>query len=403
MATLSSIVSLGKASARTLLRLGPRPAVVHLLRRVVTGSLPPSIRWPRDRAALALEWLCRAHDQHQRRAVPAVFSLTDGWGPRYLETTGYIARTFLDQAPAFPGLGLRRRAISMLLHEVEMQHETGGVSERADSGPIIFNTGQVLLGWNRYLTEKADERILGAARRAAAFLVANQDENGAWTRFEHAGPRTYHSRVSWPLLEYALAQDDEQALDAARRNIGWVLAQQERNGWFRWARFGDDPSVLHFMAYTYRGLLESHRLLSAAGEDHEDILDHVLGALKPLRQASEENWVKGLVGLAPDFWGPEWEVLGGASCLTGNCQLANACFIVADVTGDAAWAEFGRSLVAGTALVQEWCPEIPDVHGAVPGSFPQYKGYCSWRFPNWAGKFFVDAIQNPHFLKGDPS
>jgi hypothetical protein len=34
----------------------------------------------------------------------------------------------------------------------------------------------------------------------------------------------------------------------------------------------------------------------------------------------------------------------------------------------------------------------PDIRGAISGSLPIWGGYGSFAFPNWAGKFFADAL-----------
>ena len=61
------------------------------------------------------------------------------------------------------------------------------------------------------------------------------------------------------MLRWARRNGDEPAEDAARRQLDWVVSRQRANGWFDECFFkpGMTPST-HGIAYTLRGLLESH-------------------------------------------------------------------------------------------------------------------------------------------------
>ena len=39
----------------------------------------------------------------------------------------------------------------------------------------------------------------------------------------------------------------------------------------------------------------------------------------------------------------------------------------------------------------------PGIRGAIPGSYPIWGGYTRFAYPNWATKFFIDAL----LLKGE--
>ena len=56
----------------------------------------------------------------------------------------------------------------------------GGVG--VNDYPIVFNTGQVLLGWMALHEETEEDRYLECARRAADWLVEGQSEDGSWIR-----------------------------------------------------------------------------------------------------------------------------------------------------------------------------------------------------------------------------
>ena len=101
---------------------------------------------------------------------------------------------------------------------------------------MVFNTGQVILGWCRTYSETGDARYLSAARRAGDWLLSVQSEDGAWRL---PGPEVetlvhaYDARTAWSLLEIDALAKNETYAAAAKRNLDWTLAQQHENGWTR--------------------------------------------------------------------------------------------------------------------------------------------------------------------------
>ena len=100
-------------------------------------------------------WLGRAQDHSPSRdgGVARHFSLVDGWGSSYPETTGYIVPTLLayaDQWGGDAGEDARQRARRMLDWLVSIQFPEGGFQggliDSEPKVPVTFNTGQILLG-----------------------------------------------------------------------------------------------------------------------------------------------------------------------------------------------------------------------------------------------------------------
>ena len=93
--------------------------------------------------------------------------------------------------------------------------------------------------------------------------MAHQRGDGTWDPdVEYAGiPHAYNARVAWALLRLAATSGDERFSVVARRQLDWVVERQADNGWFGACIFkpGGTPST-HGIAYTMRGLLESHCL-----------------------------------------------------------------------------------------------------------------------------------------------
>ena len=56
------------------------------------------------------------------------------------------------------------------------------------------------------------------------------------------------------------------------------------------------------------------------------------------------------------------------------------------------YAENGNIILQATKRTQLIAPDIKGITGAIGGSFPFYQGYVPYGYPNWAAKFFADAI-----------
>jgi hypothetical protein len=168
---------------------------------------------------------------------------------------------------------------------------------------------------------------------------------------------------------------------AARRQLDWVVEQQRQNGWFE--NCGFKPGMLpstHGIAYTLRGLLESHALL-----DEPRYLDPVIRASEVLIRKLEV--ISGL----PASWDRDWSPRVDYECLTGTVQLGGVWLRLFQVTRDARYLNAGLKAVERAALHQErgrWSA----IEGALAGSFPIWGRYAPLQYPNWAAKFLADSL-----------
>lgn len=341
----------------------------------------------------AVDWICRAHDASTDDGVPHSFDLRKGaWLASYPETTGYIVPTLYDVARVFDKPELRERALRMARWEAAIQMPDGGVQAGIIGAdplvPTIFNTGQVLFGLVRTWRETGDEAMRLAAHRAARWLVQAQDEDGCWRRFKSpfttTAVATYNTRSAFALSRAATVLDEGAYLDAAVRNVEWALAQALPNGWLTGnclSRHPDDRALTHTLAYAIRGVLE---VGVAAGR--EDFVARAidLGARTARLQRPD--------GALPGYVSRDWTPLANWTCVTGNAQMALNWMRIAHVSGDAAPVSWARAANAFNMRVQDIDASDPRLRGAIPGSFPFDGDYMTWRFPNWAAKFFVDAL-----------
>jgi uncharacterized protein YyaL (SSP411 family) len=333
----------------------------------------------------ALAWLIRAQDKTADGGVSYGYSLRGGWRESYVETTGYIATTFFDLAAALSRPELADRAVRMTDWLCSMQRPDGSFTNARfaqDSG-IVFDTGQDLFGLVRAYRETNHDRYASAANRAADWLVCHcANEAGRWTRNTHMGiPHVYNSRVAWALLQVNQLWPKTERERVARANLDWAVTQ-ERNGWFDNCAFvtGKAPFT-HTIAYAIRGLWESAAIL-----DDARYRDCAVRAATAVAAKVDDS------GFLPGQFETDGSPVGSYCCLTGNCQLAIIWMKIFNQTGDIALRDAAVRALQFVMSTQDISGSNPDVRGAIKGSYPIWGRYAPFSYPNWAAKFFIDAI-----------
>ena len=354
--------------------------------RGVTGERQPhSVH-----LAAAIDWLCLAQDtrdgQSDAGGVSAGWSFEDGWLPSYPETTGYFIETMLAAAKALQRPELVKRALRMIDWELSIQLPDGafpGHFGEPGSRPVIFNTGQIMHGMIAGHAQLQRDDCLASAVRAGHWLADQQDDDGCWRRFEHnATPHVYNTRATWALLATGLIAGETRLVQAARRNFDWALAQQTASGWFATNAFlpGRSPFT-HTIAYAIRGFLESGVLL---GEPR--YLEVALKAARGIAAVQRpDGW---LAGTYKDGWVAD----AGYACLTGVAQMSLNWTRLAQACGAQELRGPARSALAFLKTTQRLDYADPAVRGGIAGSAPIWGDYSRFEYPNWAAKFFADAL-----------
>ncbi len=337
----------------------------------------------------AIQWLKHAQDMTPDDGVSQTYLVrSHRWAPSYPETTGYIIPTFYDYWKLSGDADCRDRAIRMTDWECDIQLPDGGVLAGAlgDSDqPTIFNTGQVLFGWVRAFQEEKDERYRDAAAKAANWLCDVQDDDGCWRQF--GSPLTtrninlYNTRSAWGLAEVHRITEEKRFLDAAVRNLEWALAQQQDNGWFPHNCLQDDAQpFVHTIAYAMRGFLEIGDYAQ-----REDLLAAAVKVGDAVLRALPEN------GFLPGRFDAKWQPTVRWSCLTGDAQMAINWGRLYQITGESRFCDAVPRINRFTKSTQK-LNGIQNELGGIKGSHPINGGYHPWQYPNWAAKFFADAL-----------
>lgn len=356
-----------------------------------------SRRWrrtaPDARAGLqaVAEWLARAQDASDCGGVSASYDVRKRqWAGAYPETTGYIIPTFFRYADFSGNSEYRDRALRMAAWESDIQLAEGGVRagtmDATQIVPTIFNTGQVLFGWLSAWQQTQDARFRDSAVRAADWLVAAQDPDGAWRRF--ASPfaahtlNTYNTRVAFALAKAGLELHEPRYLDAALRNVQWALTQMRPNGWLENNDLEDnDRPLTHTIAYATRGILEVG-LIANDGS----LVDVAARTARAVEQSQRRD------GALPGRLDSAWRAASCWTCVTGNAQMAIIWQRLAAETGDPSWKAAAEGAIRFNLSIMDLTAADTGVRGGVPGSHPRSGGYMRHRYPNWAAKFFMDAL-----------
>jgi hypothetical protein len=338
----------------------------------------------------AIDWLCRAQDaragHYDAGGVSAGWNFEDGWLPGYPETTGYIIETFLAAAEVLETPNLRVRAQKMIDWELSLQSEDGafpGHHGEPGSRPVIFNTGQIMHGMLAGYLLLGREECLEAACRAGAWMARQQDQDGCWRRFEYRDiPHVYNTRATWAMVRTALLTGDASIRAAAVRHLNWALGQQTTSAWFANNAFteGGDP-VTHTIAYAIRGFLESGLLLS-----EERYVRAAVRAAEALAAVQRTNgWLAGT-------YKDGWTASASYCCVTGVAQMALCWLRMAQACGIESMREPARRAIEYVKRTQRLGDASEQVRGGIPGSAPIWGAYARFEYPNWAAKFFADAL-----------
>ncbi len=369
-----------------------RPAAFSVLAPGASGRRRNEVAGYKDADHLhtAVQWLLCAQDASSDGGIAGRYTLSDGWTSSYPETTGYIIPTLLALETA-GFAGCRARAGRCIDFLIDVQLGSGAfpgmeIAENRDE-PSVFNTAQILNGltaWHRFTQ---DERVLSAARRAADWLVAMQDADGAWRKHLYGNRTyTYMAHAGCWLAEFGAHVGDQRYIDAARSHLRWVLTHVDaETGWINDCGFGDDPTdrsaVTHTIAYTIWGIL----LMSQLVGDDQGISVARRAAHAVARRLEVSRRLPGKLD-----W--RWRPAASYACLTGNAQMALIWIEFHRIDGDPALLSAACKALDLVKAAQQMTSADSGIRGGISGSEPVWGDYIHLAYPNWAAKFFIDAM-----------
>jgi hypothetical protein len=362
--------------------------------RFMLGNVQPIGGETLERAKAAADWLLRAQAATPDDGVSYgyfPYGSGNGWRTSYPETTGYIISTLLEYGKVTGDKKCAEAALRMAHWEVRVQMKSGAVQANALCAPedqvaAAFNTGMVLDGWSAAFRFSHDERFLQAGRRAGDFLVGDVNEHGyLQSQGKHTvffPIKTYTCLCAWPLCRLSEDVGDDRYRTTAIRIVEAALRQQHGNGWFaNNCLTRPEAPLLHTIGYTLQGILEV-----GISAKRDDFVAAVQRGVDPLISQI------GPKGFLPGRFYADWKPAAFSSCLTGSAQIAVVCYRLFEYTGDVKYRRAADALLNFLKALQLIHTPITEVQGAISGSFPIVGAYQRLGYPNWATKYYLDAL-----------
>ena len=322
----------------------------------------------------------------------ASFSPLGGWSKPYPETTGYLIPTLVRLAEVQNDTTFRELAESVGDWLLSIQQASGawhgGLHPNPRGADSVFNTGQILKGLSSLYRATNSPRYEDALIRASRWLAAGVGDDGLWPAGDYAAEQTpsYYTEVAWPMLEAWKDIGDDSIRDAATRFLDKVVERRLENGVISgWGFKTGEPAYTHTIAYTIRGLQECARVLGSY-EKYGEIAEKALDVLVRKAELS--------AGQLPGAFDDSWSGNKKYVCLTGNAQLAICMLILEARSPDLRLVNAAAKLLDFVGSKQRTRMVPAGIRGAVGGSYPLWGRYMFMRYPNWAAKYYCDALMH---------
>lgn len=316
-----------------------------------------------------------------------IYNPFSGWSHMYPETTGYIIPTFIKYGKKFNKRMYINKAIRMADWLLSVQYDDGsfpgGLYKKSIANKSIFNSAQIIIGLANIYNETKEEKYLESSIKSANWIVENQNIDGSWSRYNYKQDYSpsYYTRVAWPLLMVWKLTENERLKGAAIKSLNLIDNRKSKNGFIEHSGFEENTyAFTHTIAYVIRGFIESGEILQ--------INKYVETAINWANTIMEEFEINGKL---PGSYFDNSKKVYSFECLTGYSQLAIIWLRIFEKTED---QRYINSAIKAIDRVSKFIPKRTLLlkKGGVPGSHPFWGRYMIFRQPNWATKFFIDAI-----------
>ncbi len=347
---------------------------------------------PEKSLLAALHWIRASFRATGFRGSAHSYMPLIGWKPAYPETSGYLVETLVETSRLPGQADLAELARTCLNWLCDIQLPSGAFTAHTVEyrTPSVFNTSQVLLGFAKGLQEpglgNAEEKLrwTTAGTRALHWLIENHVPGKGWPAGayvpDNADP-SYYTRVLWGMARMAqvLETDSADALirSALLRYAGRITPAGGLRNWGFWP---DKPAHTHTIAYALDGLWRTAVLLQ-----EKDIEEQAVAMTRTLLEVRRRH--DRTAGAYAEDWTPRLNYF----CVTGNAQLSLLVAEMGQSIRSQDWHVLALEVFGEVAHAQCLLRGSP-VYGGIPGSIPFSGPYLRFRYPNWAAKFWIDAI-----------
>jgi len=108
-------------------------------------------------------------------------------------------------------------------------------------------------------------------------------------------------------------------------------------------------------------------------------------AMGVARRLELSGWLPGILDHA-------WRGRAAYACLTGNAQMALVWLELHRLRGEPILLNAACKAIDLVKRAQPMSSSDAGIRGGIPGSDPVWGDYMYVRIPNWAAKFFIDAL-----------
>jgi len=247
--------------------------------------------------------------------------------------------------------------------------------------PSFFNSGMIVFGLLEIDNVTPQAAIKDSMGKLATWLHSLN-----WEETIQKAP-AYFTRALWAYQLLACYLEDEYLKAQVKTSMETICERiTEEHTLKSWGFDGKDRAFTHTIAYTWRGIFEYGRLTK-----QPEYIAHSTKFLTKL--TSVYNRKHRLAGSYDQEWKGDYSYI----CTTGNAQLSYLAQEVGLYLQHKGFINLGKLLFEDIADLQH-CGRIdPELKGAIAGSYPIWGAYMRFKYPNWAVKFYLDALY--HYWK----
>lgn len=330
----------------------------------------------------AVSFLLRGISAHQGRGLSHSYSFwinpIQSWHQAYPEVTGYTLPT-LFQIKGQQQETAREYAEHCINWLLSIQSKEGWWYGGVDfnQGPSFFNSAMIIGGLTDAYNFSSNPQIPDAIQRCLEWMLKLPNPDGSITQHAYVPnfQPTYYTRAAWAILKSSQLVNSSSALQLATRLFKTTKSKIHNWGIEDAGFEKGKPAFLHTIAYTLRGQFEFQTLIGDQVNlpSLETLLKH---------RNNTQSWPGAIT-----MEGPKHTYFDHSfRCPTGEAQMTILILKLSIET------HLPMAISTIQSILKSQARRGPK-KGGIPGSIPVWGPYMRWRYPSWATKFIVDALQ----------
>jgi len=329
---------------------------------------------------LNINWIKKSFKSNKGQGSSMYATSWGSWSEDYPETTGYLLPTLIRSSGILKDKKLKALAINQIAYFKSLQLNSGAfkVSESKAYGNV-FDSSQIMLGLIEIHSVINNDDVQQMIIRCYNWLISVINNEGIFIKanYKKNYNPSYYSRILWPLLlaEKLITNKSSKS----QLLYKYLKSLLNKNGTFNKCSFDGSPfAFTHNLIYSYRGLLESAKILN----DIEFIKKLEVHLSNICDKIIKSNAFYG-------EYDSQWNGNSSFICSTGNAQLIVVLISIYKKTKNIKVLKVCSILMKPLLKSQR---NYLFNKGAVPSSIPVWGKYQRYRYTNWTQKFYADAL-----------